>query len=37
MDCGSVQSSFCPNGKKHNCWKSSLNNKKFCQSCGYRK
>ena len=36
LDCGSVQSSFCPNNKNHRCWKSSLNNKKFCQNCGYR-
>ena len=37
IDCGSVQSSFCPNGKNHNCWKSGVGNKKFCQNCGYRK
>jgi len=36
LDCGSVQSSFCPNNKDHRCWKSNLNNKKFCQNCGYR-
>ena len=36
-DCGAAQSSFCPNGKNHNCWKSGVGNKKFCQNCGYRK
>ncbi len=34
LDCGAVKSSFCPNGKKHKCWKK--DSKKFCQSCGYR-
>lgn len=43
MDCGAVKSRFCPNCNKnnyrlrsHNCWKSAVGNKKFCQSCGYR-
>lgn len=44
LDCGAVKSSFCPNCNKNsfrltanNCWKSGINNKKFCQTCGYRK
>jgi hypothetical protein len=34
--CGSVRGSFCPNGKKHDCWKS-WDGKKFCRNCGYRR
>jgi hypothetical protein len=33
LDCGAVRSSFCPNCKKHKCWKKG--SKKFCQ-CGFR-
>lgn len=35
IDCGAVRSKFCPNDKRHNCWKS-WDGKKFC-SCGFRK
>lgn len=34
IDCGAVRSKFCPNDKRHNCWKS-WDGKKYC-SCGFR-
>ena len=36
LDCSAVMSSFCPNGKRHSCWKS-WRGKMFCRNCGYRK
>lgn len=36
LDCSSVMGSFCPNGKKHSCWRS-WRGKMFCRNCGYRK
>lgn len=37
IDCGAVCSRFCPNGKYHNCWKSNIGNKKWCNTCSYRR
>lgn len=34
MDCGAVGGPFCPNGKKHSCWKSGVG-KRYCRTCGY--
>lgn len=36
VDCGAVQDAFCPNHKRHSCWKSSLGDKKYCPNCGFR-
>jgi len=34
--CGSVMSSFCPNGKTHKCWKH-WDGRMYCRNCGYRR
>lgn len=35
LDCGAVQSRFCPNSSNHKCWKK--NDKYYCKYCGYQR
>ena len=36
LDCGAVYGSFCPNNKRHGCWKH-WDGRYYCRTCGYRK
>ena len=36
LDCGAVEGPFCPNNKRHKCWKSPFG-ERYCRTCGYRR